>query len=250
MTQLDEALALLREARNWMALAEPCEMLKAGLQADKNRIDFFLSGAPEEAEPVAYLHKDKGGRFSIPNLEYRRSTEDPSDYFPVYRAPPAALIARCPQCGAKIECCMPESTMTAADPPLPPLDPLPEHLRWLETEVTHWKCGDMKHFIQEYAEAAREPLLKMIEDLRAVFAEQVEIIDRLQRARWENRQRAEAAERALAEKVPEGWVVVPKELTEWQYDALSAHDKMWKEMDSREVYRVLVNAAAPAKKKL
>jgi hypothetical protein len=43
----------------------------------------------------------------------------------------------------------------------------------------------------------------------------------------------------------QGDVVVPLEAAQFQLDALSAYGKMWREMDSREVYLVMVNAKPP-----
>ena len=44
------------------------------------------------------------------------------------------------------------------------------------------------------------------------------------------------------EQRPEGFVLAPLEPTQAMYDALSATDKMWRELTSTEVYRVMISA--------
>lgn len=45
---------------------------------------------------------------------------------------------------------------------------------------------------------------------------------------------------------PEGFVLAPLEPTQAMYDALSATDKMWLELTSTQVYRVMISALLEA----
>lgn len=69
--------------------------------------------------------------------------------------------------------------------------------------------------------------------------------------RWEDYDEQEhkrflmAFEAALSAIEGAGFEVVPREPTEAQYDALSATDKMWRHLNSTEVYRAMINAYSP-----